>query len=251
MKKYLPVILLLLLVPISVNAQSLLTEWLNIPADWTRPPNIIYYVFIPFLGTFVIIWGILTATRAKIFEDKKVNALLSFIFAIALFYSGIMPAIVLYLFNFGGFFGVIAFFVLFFVLTFLFGARKVGIEYKKTKEVYEDIPREDMDRTIKNLKTKFKETDKVGKKIRELEKKIREEEKTYYNLLRQADRIPAIRDKRTLIRRYGVGSQSDTVREIQAKVLNKILRRLNAHKERRMQYLKKLRRLEEQYEELM
>jgi ABC-type multidrug transport system fused ATPase/permease subunit len=136
MKKYLPVILLLLLVPISVNAQSILTEWFNIPPEWTKPPNLIYYVFIPFLGTFAIIWGILTATRTPIFRNQRVNIIISLVFTVALFYSSILPAIVLYLFSFGGLFGVLAFFVLFFVLTTMFGYRKVRTSYFKTLKSY-------------------------------------------------------------------------------------------------------------------
>ena len=84
--KILLIFLTILLIFSPVSAQSLLenwNEWLNIPADWTRPPNLIYYVLVPFFGTFTIIWGILTGTRARVFENKRVNILLSFIFAIA------------------------------------------------------------------------------------------------------------------------------------------------------------------------
>jgi hypothetical protein len=146
-----------------------LTKWLNIPEEWTRPPNLIYYVFIPFLGTFAIIWGILTATRARIFEKPKVNILLSFIFAIALFYSGILPSIVLYLFTFGGFFGVVAFFVLFFVLTSLFGTRKIGRSYKATQKVYEEAIKTEEKRVGKTKNLDFLER-KLTEKQKELDK---------------------------------------------------------------------------------
>jgi len=142
MKKYLLAILLLLLVPVSVNAQSILTEWFNIPAEWTRPPNLIYYVFIPFLGTFAIIWGVLTATRAPIFRNQRVNIIISLVFTVALFSSSVLPAIVLYLFRLGGFFGVLAFFFLFFVLTFLFGRRKVRAGYIRGLKSYDKVAKE-------------------------------------------------------------------------------------------------------------
>ena len=130
------IVSLLLLIPVSVNAQSLLSRWFNIPEEWTQPPNLIYYVFIPFLGTFAIIWGILTATKTPIFKNQRVNIIISLVFTVALFYSSILPAIVLYLFSFGGFFGVLAFFVLFFVLTVMFGHRKVSASYFKTLKSY-------------------------------------------------------------------------------------------------------------------
>lgn len=167
MKKYLPFILLLLLVPVSVNAQSLLTEWFNIPAEWTTPPNIIYYVFIPFLGTFAIIWGILTATRTPIFRNQRVNILISLVFTIALFYSSILPAIVLYLFTLGGFFGVLAFFVLFFVLTFLFGRRKIGAEYIKTLKAYDKAIGE-RKKEIDKITDSDKKKDALNKERKEL-----------------------------------------------------------------------------------
>ncbi len=167
MKKYLLAVLFLLLIPISVNAQNLLTRFLNIPENWTEPQNIIYFVFIPFFGTFTVIWGILTSTKAKIFENKKVNVLLSLIFAVALFYSGIMPAIVLYLFAYGGVFAVIIFFILFFVLTSLFGAKKIGIAYKETEKVYREAKK------IEDVKVvRAKDLDVLEKKLEEKQKKL-------------------------------------------------------------------------------
>jgi ABC-type multidrug transport system fused ATPase/permease subunit len=186
MKKYLLVFLFLSLVPVSANAQSILTEWLNIPADWTRPPNIIYYVFIPFLGTFAIIWGILTATRAPIFKNQRVNVIISLVFTIALFYSNILPAIILYLFTFGGFFGVVVFFFLFFVLTTLFATRKVGVSYIKTLKVYEKAARTRREE-IKKIKDIDKKIDAL-KKERERLVDLREQYKFGIDKIKTMDR---------------------------------------------------------------
>jgi len=163
------ILTLISLLPTIVLAQGLMGswyEWLNIPAEWTTPPNLIYFVFIPFLGTFAIIWGILTGTRARIFTNQRVNIVISFVFAISLFYFNILPPIVLYLFAFGGIFGVVAFFILFFVLTFLFGRRKISDEYFKTIKSYDKVAKErskkidkivDIDKRMSELRKEHKE----------------------------------------------------------------------------------------------
>jgi len=151
MKKIALTVLVILFVPTLVSAQSLLSNWytyLNIPAEFATFPNVLYFVFIPFLGTFTIIWGILT--NLNIFRLNKVNIILSFLFALALLYSTILTTITFYLFHIGGVFGVIAFFILFFVGTILYSRgliygwrgfygsfdRAIS-EQKKLKSVYE------------------------------------------------------------------------------------------------------------------
>ena len=170
------VLTLISLLPTLVLAQGLMGswhEWLNIPSEWATPPNLIYYVFIPFLGTFAIIWGILTATHAKIFQNNRVNIVISFVFAISLFYFNILPPIILYLFTFGGIFGVVAFFILFFVLTFLFGKRKIGVSYRETKKVYEDIEKAHS-KEMSDVLKKSKNLENVSEQISKIEEKKRE-----------------------------------------------------------------------------
>jgi len=233
MKKYLMGISLLLLIPVSVNAQSLLSRWLNIPEEWTHPPNLIYYVFIPFVGTFAIIWGILTATRTPIFRNQRVNIIISLVFTVALFYSSILPAIVLYLFSFGGFFGVIAFFVLFFVLTILFGRRKISTEYFKT---------------LKSYKTAAEERRKEINKITDLDKKmdalkeeriklVGERENAEYML----DRIEGMPTNEPDLRRLGV-TKAEALRQSRD-ILNDIERRIREIDEKMKEILKAKKRL--------
>jgi hypothetical protein len=169
MKKVALVLLPFLLMPTLVSAQSLFPTWyemLNIPAQDAEFPRIIYFVFIPFLGTFTIIWGILT--NLKIFQINRVNAILSFIFALALLYSTYLTALTFYLFQAGGVFGVIAFFVLFFGLTSLFSARRIGVSYAKTREVFKDIQKEEEKVINKKIKGS-KNLTYITKKITELE----------------------------------------------------------------------------------
>ena len=150
MRKIVLTVLVILFIPALVSAQSLFDNWytyLNIPAEFATFPNVLYFVFIPFLGTFTIIWGILT--NLNIFRLNKVNIILSSLFALALLYSTILTTITFYLFHIGGVFGVIAFFVLFFVGTILYSRGMIygwrGFygsfdraisEQKKLKDVY-------------------------------------------------------------------------------------------------------------------
>lgn len=139
MKIFISTLLPLLFIPALVSAQTFTPwyEYLNIPQEFTTFPNLLYFVFIPFLGTFTIIWGILTNLR--IFSVNRVNILLSFIFAIALLYSTALTTLTFYLFQAGGVFGVIAFFILFFALTTLFTSRRLGVSYEDTRRAYKDI----------------------------------------------------------------------------------------------------------------
>jgi hypothetical protein len=150
MKRIVLTIFVVLFIPALVSAQNLFDNWytyLNVPTEFATFPNVLYFVFIPFLGTFTIIWGILT--NLNIFRLNKVNIILSFLFALALLYSTILTTITFYLFNIGGVFGVIAFFILFFVGTILYSRgiiygwrgfygsfdRAIS-EQKKLKDVY-------------------------------------------------------------------------------------------------------------------
>ncbi len=126
---------LILFLPILVSAQNL-EQLLHIPSDYSTMPNLLYFVILPFLGTFAIIWGILT--NLNVFKNYRVNILLSLIFAFSLLYYGVLLAITHYLFAFGGIFGVIAFFVLFFALSSLYTAKRIGEDYISTQKIFED-----------------------------------------------------------------------------------------------------------------
>lgn len=237
MKKYLTFILFILLIPAVVNAQSLLTKWLNIPEEWTRPPELVYFVFIPFLGTFAIIWGILTATRVRIFEKPKVNILLSFIFALALFYFNILPQVVFYLLAIGGFFGVIVFFILFFVLTILFGGRKIERSYLKTMEIHEKITKQGIEDTIKTRKKELNKIEKIERKEKELKENLNRTNKA---ILASNEHIRIIRDPTTtarqLMNKYGTDSPRGAER--------KVLMLLNRQKYEKIHLERRLRELE-------
>jgi ABC-type multidrug transport system fused ATPase/permease subunit len=223
----------------TVSAQGLFKNWyeyLNIPEEYSKFPELLYFVFIPFLGTFAIIWGILAGV--PIFKIHKVNVLLSFIFAFSLLYTGILLAAVGILFQAGGIFAIIAFFVLFFGLTSLFVYRKVGKEYLEARRVHEEITKESLEKTIK----------KTEERIKTLKQIEREKEKIKDKLVRINKAIIASRghleiiadptvSPTTLEKRY-----KTTDREV---AMDKVRRILKKQEEEKRKLLERLEELEE------
>lgn len=162
-KKLFSLFSVILFLPVLVLAQNL-EQLLHIPSDYSTMPNLLYFVILPFLGTFAIIWGILT--NVNIFKNYKVNVLLSLIFAFSLLYYGILLAITHYLFAFGGIFGVIAFFVLFFALSSLYTAKKIGEDYGETRKILKKYEKERQEK-VKKIKEESKEKIKGKKKLAE------------------------------------------------------------------------------------
>lgn len=236
-KKLLPIFLTFLLILSPVSAQSLFREWyewLNIPEDYSTFPNLFYFVLLPFLGTFTIIWGILT--NLKIFKLRKVNVLLSLIFAFSLLYSGILLAITFYLFQIGGFFGVLVFFVLFIVLTSLYSYRRIGEDYIKTKELHEEITEKGLKDTIKVKEKGLKNLEKIRKKEEKLNKDL---EKINDVIEASLEHIEIIRDPTTsfieLKERYGTDQRG--------KAAEKVLKVLKKQKDKKILILKELKKL--------
>jgi hypothetical protein len=194
MKKIVSALLPLLFIPALVSAQTFTPwyEYLNIPQEFTTFPNLLYFVFIPFLGTFTIIWGILTNLR--IFSVNRVNILLSFIFAIALLYSTALTTLTFYLFQAGGVFGVIAFFILFFALTTLFTSRRLGVSYEDTRRAYKDIEVA-AGRELKDSLKYTKDLRSLGNKIHYLDKLIIKTRGDLAKVILEAERARSIEQR--------------------------------------------------------
>jgi len=179
---------LVLLLPILVSAQNL-EQILHIPSDYSTMPNLLYFVILPFLGTFAIIWGILT--NINIFKNYRVNILLSLIFAFSLLYYGVLLAITHYLFAIGGIFGVVAFFVLFFVLSGGYTFRRTREEWgesKKINEKYKHVNKRkgeiynDLQKLGTELAKKYNDLAKIQKKKENAERafsKLKETDPDY------------------------------------------------------------------------
>lgn len=169
-KKLMTLLLLLIFLPNLVFAQSTLSinlhELLNIPEEYTKMPELLYFVFIPFISVFAIIFGLLSQLFGRIFS-KKICIILAFVFAFSLLYLGPLMALVGVLFQIGSIFGVIVFFIMFVVLTLLLMYHRVGesaVEARKVYQQYKDIS--------KQTERLGKDLEKIGKDLKEIEENI-------------------------------------------------------------------------------
>lgn len=117
-KKFLSIFLVVIvLLPHLVLAQEWFSKWKNIfesiankfriPEDYMRFPKVIYFVFIPFVGTFTIIYALLT--KIRIFEENKFNATIAFLFTFSLLYFGYLLALMEYIYSLSSFTIVVLF----------------------------------------------------------------------------------------------------------------------------------------------
>jgi hypothetical protein len=133
---------LIVLVSISPALAGVLDNWyiwLHVPPDYAKAPNIIYYLFVPFLAVWAVAWGLLT--KIGIFNGmKNVNLLISLMFAISGVYYQWMFKLVHFLLSLGSTVAFVAFAIMFFI-----GIRwhaKAKVREWKRKAGVEDKPPE-------------------------------------------------------------------------------------------------------------
>jgi len=175
-KKYLilPLILLLTITPVFAGYFDNWYKWLHIPPNYVKTPDLLYFLVIPFLGVFIIVWGLLT--RIGIFgkELKNVNMLLAFVFTVSSIYYGWVFKVVHFLFGIGSFFAFGAFAIMFFVGIKLFAKKKINVNWKGSALKQLKAKEEE----LKNLREELKsvEDDKKGEirtKISDAEKELK------------------------------------------------------------------------------
>lgn len=128
-KSLLYILILILLFPSLVSAQmgEIVQEWFHLP-EYKEFSDYLYFVFIPFLGTFTIAFGVLT--QIGIFKNKKINMVIALIFAFSLLYYGILTYLVHLAYSVGGFLSVIIFVGLF-IFGIIMWAKKKGEDYRE------------------------------------------------------------------------------------------------------------------------
>jgi len=169
-------IFLLTIAPVFAGYLSGWYKWLRIPPNYAKAPDILYFLILPFLGIFIIVWGLLT--RLEIFGrgSKNVNMLLAFIFAISSIYYGWAFKVVHFLFGMGSFFAFGAFATMFFVGVYMFSKKKIKIDFKGS--ILKELSQKE--KMMKDLYWEYKETkdDEERKKLKarmgELEHRIGE-----------------------------------------------------------------------------
>lgn len=128
----LPLIFLLLLQPVFAGYFDEWYRWLHIPPEYTKAPDILYFLILPFLAVFAVVWGILT--KIQIFPGMgRINMLLSLIFALALIYYGWVFKLVHFMLSFGTTFAFIAFMIMFFVGVRLHAQKKIKSDWKSSE----------------------------------------------------------------------------------------------------------------------
>ena len=168
-KKSLALFFLIMFLPAVVSAQSLFDRWyeyLHIPREFSEMPELLYFVFLPFVSTFAVIFGLLGTLFKRTFP-RKVNVILAFVFAFSLLYLGPLMALVGILFQVGSIFAVIIFFVMFVVLILLLFYRRTGESFVEATKIYEQY--KDVAKQSKRL---AKDLENIGKDLTDIQKKI-------------------------------------------------------------------------------
>jgi hypothetical protein len=192
-----------LLTASSVRAASPLDYWdpeslakfmfPNIDEEWLRMPNILYYVLVPFIVAWTVVYGLLN--ELKIFRSYinwKVNFIIAFCMAFMLLPSGILIYLVTILYSFGTFFAVLCFGVLFILGTF-FWARHRYNEWDN-----ESFSVKQWQKTIDNS---VKEAENQSKQVVQKQKKQRDEIDSIISNLR--------RKRADLYRKFGIARTNE------------------------------------------
>lgn len=124
--------------------------------------EMIYTFLIPFLITFSIFFGVLSALR--IF-NKRINIVLSFSLTIAAAYGGLFNLLSSYLLQLGAYVGVIAFFIVFVLGIAFWGFGKGKEIYYRVMAPHERLKK--IDKEMSKIEKKIKEARESGKKEEE------------------------------------------------------------------------------------
>ncbi len=175
MKKRVVFLSVLLLLPTLVSASliDMFSRSLSIPGGYSIK-DLIYLYVIPFIGTFVIVFGLLSKTG--IFDNKKINIILAFLFGLALLYTGTMLKLAQFLYKFGAFTSTIAFFTLFLIGIWMYGKKKIYAPKGEGgwKAQYADMEEsaKELKKNQKTLQESQKELDYIKKRLRDVQSKI-------------------------------------------------------------------------------
>lgn len=91
----------------------------GLPPEYLRIPQIIWYVIVPFIAVFTVIYGFLQELRLFRYTSNKINIVLAFAMSLLLLPSGALTFIVVQLYSFGAAFAAIIFGIVFIVGVFM------------------------------------------------------------------------------------------------------------------------------------
>lgn len=162
--------LLVLFFIVNVNAQvdiqgtmrSIFIDTFGFPKEWLNTKDMIFYGFIPFLGIWLITYGLLD--RIRIFRRKKLNGFLSFLIAFSTLPMRLFILIVATLFAIMGVYSVALFAIIFITCTFLYSGGKVW-GWKRDYGHYDMVVTE-VDKEIDFLRQRVAKIEQLINKIK-------------------------------------------------------------------------------------
>jgi len=83
--------------------------------EWLRLPDVLYYVILPFIAAFTVVYGLLRELRIFRHAPNKINIVLAFCMAFLLLPSGILTLLVTFLYAGSALVGIVAFGIVFLI----------------------------------------------------------------------------------------------------------------------------------------
>jgi len=93
----------------------------GLPPEWLRVPQVFWYVILPFITVFTVVYGLMKELRIFRHVTNKIYVVLAFCFSMLLLPSGVLTYIVVNLYAFGAAFAAITFGVVFMLGVVLWG----------------------------------------------------------------------------------------------------------------------------------
>lgn len=152
--------------------------------EWLKVPQVLWYVILPFIAVFTVIYGFFKELRIFRHAPNKVNIVLAFAMAMLLLPSGALTLIVTYLYAFSAAFAAIVFGVVFIIGVILWG---IGTSWRWWGEAsYERAYARQMSTMYKDLKTLRQERIRLVSKLGDAA-----DENARQNIVKQIESIDA------------------------------------------------------------
>ena len=129
-----------------IMIQAAHAQAFSIPEQFSTFPEILFFVAIPAIATFALIFGFLSKTSILI--SPRTNAIISLIITLSLLYFGILSYVVNILFSFDYYLPIFAFILLFFVGASFYMRREGERSYRKYRLQAKKIRREKLPKLI-------------------------------------------------------------------------------------------------------
>ena len=121
----------------------------GLPSEWLRVPQVFWYVILPFIAVFTVVYGLFKELRIFRKAPNKVNVVLAFAMTMLLLPSGVLTYIVVNLYAFSAAFAAIIFGIVFMIGVVLWGVNSTygwwnevslaRVQGKAINDMYKDI----------------------------------------------------------------------------------------------------------------